>query len=478
MAKIKNPALFSKQFNVNPDTLHDLGVLNPVLNADTRLFIDPLLFEKSKHIEISTGAVASYRNRFSTLIKLLAASKSENDVPWRNAYRFFDFPEIQGTCLGYGASSIHGSAWGAKLRKQVLATAKEIVDLGITDPDLFMALALFEEGIGPDRISDMATNIIIQDLINFNQNLFKKFQIPLKKFEINGICAELPQNPLETKTSPIILVPTDILGELPVALDWSGVSDAAHKSKVIRNSVNSHIAEIWKSTSRRDKQKLKEAALSSSEAFSTLLNALHSVDGKPYNLEKDRAGQVAWTRVLEKVANEHPLTFSLKATPSIDDVFKVVQIIVQQFARLVEQKGLWKELWADTKPRHESSAQRIFFAVADSYCKANNVDITPEADSGGGPVDFKFSTSYDTRVLVEIKLSTNPNVVSGYDTQLEIYKGAEETTRAIYLVIDVGKMGKKDEKILAIKNNFVKEGRPVSEIVFVDGKKKLSASKR
>jgi hypothetical protein len=81
MAKIKNPALFSKQFNINPDALHDLGVLNPVLNADTRLFIDPLLFEKSKHIEISTGAVASYRNRFSTLIKLLSASKSESDVP-------------------------------------------------------------------------------------------------------------------------------------------------------------------------------------------------------------------------------------------------------------------------------------------------------------------------------------------------------------------------------------------------------------
>lgn len=478
MATIRNPALFSKHFNIDPKVLDRLGVLDPVLNLDTKLFIDPLLLHQSQHDEMRVGAVATYQNRFSVIIKLLVASKIEDDVAWRNAKRQFDFPEITGTCLGYGASTIHGSAWGEKLRKQVLATAKEVVDLGIHDPDLFMALALFEEGIGPDRISDMVTNIIIQDLIKFNQRVLKDIPIPLKSFEINGVTAELPQNPLEKRPSPIIFVPTDILRDLPIALDWSGIADVARKNKIIRNSVNLHIGKIWGAKSRRDKQKLKDSALASSDAFSSLLDALHSVDGQPYDFEKDKAGQIAWAKILGTIATNHPLALSLKASPDIDDVFSIVQKIVKQFTNLIENKGLWKELWADGKSRHEHSAQRIFFAVADSYCKANNVDITPEADSGGGPVDFKFSSSYDSRVLVEIKLSTNPNVLSGYQTQLETYKAAEETTRAIYLVINVGKMGKKDKKIIAAKNAAANENRPFSDIIFVYGNRRLSASKK
>src|SRR4051812_30127938 len=39
-----------------------------------------------------------------------------------------------------------------------MTTAKQIVELGVEDPDLFVAMALFEEGVGPDRVSDMTTN--------------------------------------------------------------------------------------------------------------------------------------------------------------------------------------------------------------------------------------------------------------------------------------------------------------------------------
>ena len=49
-----------------------------------------------------------------------------------------------------------------------MQTAREIVDLGVDDPDLFVAMGLFEEGIGPDRISDMASNVILPDLLAFN----------------------------------------------------------------------------------------------------------------------------------------------------------------------------------------------------------------------------------------------------------------------------------------------------------------------
>jgi hypothetical protein len=102
----------------------------------------------------------------------------------------------------------------------------------------------------------------------------------------------------------------------------------------------------------------------------------------------------------------------------------VVIHIINQFRYLIENRGLSKELWHKGKRRNEKSVQRIFFAVADSYCKANNLDISPEVDVGTGQIDFKFSSGYETRLLVEVKLSDNPKLVAGYEKQLEIYKGS------------------------------------------------------
>ena len=36
-----------------------------------------------------------------------------------------------------------------------MQTVKAVVDLGADDPDLFVALERLEEGVGPDRISDI-----------------------------------------------------------------------------------------------------------------------------------------------------------------------------------------------------------------------------------------------------------------------------------------------------------------------------------
>lgn len=94
MSKFKNPANISSEFNINQHDIDKSGFIDVFLNVDTKLFIDPLLLLQSKHIEISQNAVQTYRNYFELVIKLLAASKSRGDVPWRNAIRYFQFHEI------------------------------------------------------------------------------------------------------------------------------------------------------------------------------------------------------------------------------------------------------------------------------------------------------------------------------------------------------------------------------------------------
>jgi hypothetical protein len=164
--------------------------------------------------------------------------------------------------------------------------------------------------------------------------------------------------------------------------------------------------------------------------------------------------------------------------PTLDSASAVVARIIDDFRHLIEQRGLNRELYRDDgRPRPEGTAQRLFFAVAYSHCKANNLDLSPEADTGSGRIDFKFSRGRD-RVLVELKLSRNPNVVHGYETQLEVYRAAEQTIRAYYVVIDVGGMGRKDERLIAARNAARERGEPLSELEFIDGFRQESASKR
>lgn len=166
-----------------------------------------------------------------------------------------------------------------------------------------------------------------------------------------------------------------------------------------------------------------------------MLAVLRAVDAIPYDFNRDRNGETFWAGLGDKLQSQYPFDLTRFGGHPLDlvEVQSVVNEILSQFQDLVENKGIWKELWTeDNKPRKEKAAQRLFFVTAYAYCKANNLDITPEADAGNGPVDFKVSQGFKGKVVIEIKLSTG-NVVHGYTKQLEVYKKADDTDRGIEL---------------------------------------------
>jgi hypothetical protein len=480
MAKVNNPATLSSHFNISSRKLEKLGVLDPTLAIDTKLFIDPLLLATSKHREMNRDARAQYQQRFEQIIKFLSSTRQPEDVAWRSARKLLEFHEIRGTCLGYGAGSIDGNAFGPELTERVLKVGKEIVDLGITDPDLFPAMALFEAAIGPDRISDMTTNVIRKALIAFNRRILHQLGKPGDAFDLLGDGGLFLSNPFQSRHTPIILVPSDVLRTLPIANDWDEVAIAAARNETIRRQVNEQIGEIWAAKTKRDKEKLKSEALSSQDAFQTLLDAIHGVQPNAYDVIADPDGLVKWAQLAFQFSSLFPIDLSRFRKPArLDSVHQLVGKILTQFQLLVEQNGLNKELYKENgRPRRESTAQRLFFAIAHSYCRANDVDLSPEIDTGTGRVDFKLSQGFEARVLVEIKLSTNSKILDGYTTQLETYKKSQETMRAYYVVIDVGRMAKKHKELTKLRNDASSKGQPLSDLVFIDGIRKPSASKR
>ena len=150
------------------------------------------------------------------------------------------------------------------------------------------------------------------DLLAFNARVLNILKIPTKKLTLtlkngNSYEADLPLNPFEKGQAPVILVPADILRDLPIATDWSDVSDAASKNKELRDKVNRQIAEIWARRTLKDKDQLRRWATQSEKNFKIYLDLLHGANPKPYDMEGDPLGELVWRRIAETIAGEQPL---------------------------------------------------------------------------------------------------------------------------------------------------------------------------
>ncbi|MGN6222451.1 hypothetical protein [Pseudoxanthomonas sp.] len=475
------PITLSMAWGIAQDVITRAGAIDVTLNCDTNLFIDPLLLSEASNKDFRECASTAYEGRFNQLIELLAASKSVDDAAWRAAKKKISFHEIGYTHLGY-SSGTSGSGFGDKLAGNLISTAKEVVSLGVDNPNLFVALALFEDGVGADRISDMTTNIIVACLARFTASACSDIGVATEKFKIGGVFYDLPPNPIK-RSEPILLVPKDVVRDLPVASDWNSVGSAARETEDLRERVNAHIGEIWKAKTRKDKEEVRKNAMRSKASFETFLEVIRNAADESYDVKNDHRGEIYPADLRRGISRAQPLDLHKYSNRklSLDEVDEVVVAIISQFKDLVENRGLWKEFWDDRQenPRLEKAMQRIFYAVALSYCEANDLDISPESDGGAGPVDFKVSGGARSKVLLELKRSTNPKLVDGYTKQLEAYRASEGTTRAHYVVIDVGGLTPAKMKGLSdARSDLIKAGLEPSEFVIIDGGVQKSASKR
>lgn len=103
----------------------------------------------------------------------------------------------------------------------------------------------------------------------------------------------------------------------------------------------------------------------------------------------------------------------------------------------MELRSGYKLLWNESKtsPRSEEDVQILFKGILDEHCRANNIDFTREVNQGMGPVDFRFSSGYTNRVLLEAKLAKNSKFWNGLKKQLPKYMKIDSCKLGIFLVI-------------------------------------------
>ena len=142
---------------------YELDFFDSYVGRDTPLFIDPWSIRSSDD-QFSSSCYRKIQSVFEKLIEYIKDNKKERALDLLD-----NLHEPRETALGYSFSGVDGSSIGReksikiydKLKKSKAIKSGLLVDIEDT--------ALHVEGIGPDNISDIITNIIRIDLIKYTQ---------------------------------------------------------------------------------------------------------------------------------------------------------------------------------------------------------------------------------------------------------------------------------------------------------------------
>ena len=473
----------SEVLKIDKKIIENLGCFDPILNVDSHFFIDPKSLISTNASELKDSH-KKLKTRFGQLFQLIAASKAEKDNMWMAAFRLFPKGEVAEICVGYGFDNTGGRGIGPVLIHRTIGTMKEFIESGIDDPVLFELVGLFQKDIGSDIVSDMIARTILEDIRSYTSRvsleLAKYSDIKPIKYKIDGKEYHAYWNAHNKRY--VLLVPRDVLQPLPVAMDWYSVDAVSAANEKVRNDFAKMVgASDWKKASTRvNKDALKDAMVAYPIATRDVLRQYEQKDAKPtYDFTNDPMGEYSWYEDAKKYTTNNPLSLPNKQTTA-EEVKVIIKKIIEQYKYLIEHKGLSASLYTrgdNKKVLHESYSQKLFYGIASAYCDANNLDISPETNSGRGPIDFKFSIGADAKILVEIKLTSNQQLVHGFTTQVGIYEKAENPHATFYLVLNVTDPKNYTNDLATEIANATRDKKPMPEVIYVDAQIKESASK-
>lgn len=464
---------YSAYFKRSHSDFVSKGVFDGYIGKDARLHVDPLLLKNCTTPEF-TGAYEKLLDHFRKLIHLVPDDEKQmTDLRYKSIVRHLSFPEFYFIGLGYGEKTNHGKGITGTRAKNLADTAIEIIQDGVYDPEVFLLINLFQENMGADGISDIMIWTLREEFISYTQRITGEFGFQTFRFDeqYNLPFFYCPYKG-KLRITPVVFVPTEIIRNIPAAeyIDGHFYNDYNDE---IRRRISKDVGLAWRDMT--NKKLLKERLLSHPHVMSKMASIYREFKGRAYNFKYDDKF-IYSTIVIEELIKQEPMP--LKAIEdSQEAILYIARQICLQFKKMIEDNRMSDLLYYQDKFKGEKTVQRLFILMADAYCKISNIDLSPEDDYGMGPVDFKLSSGYRRKVLLEVKLAKSSQLMHGLEVQLPAYLKAESTTKGIYMVVMTDK---NDEQI--VKNFWKKAaGSNLSKslqenIIVIDARKRKSAS--
>jgi hypothetical protein len=446
--------------------LEELKVFDSLMDEDSNFFIN---IKRLKDTEVPEfkNSYDKINDYFRDLGILLKASKNPQDKFYKTAIKKFDFSEVRGINLGFSKGT-RGAGFGTKLSNQIIKDASEIIKSGSEQPEIFHLTSLFEENVGPDRLSDMIATLIYDDIVKYTKRVYIELGINKDNYPEYSFEAGLLINPY--KGCELLLLPIDILHELPIAKSWDDIDRVVSENETIKKEMNELVGKEWKKlASSQKKRYIKDYIFMKPDILAKVIEDYRSTNVKPYDIYQNTDYKIL--RLINFIINGKK-ELNLSNINSYESSLEIIGI----YKNWVENQKGYTTLRGNNTRDEEKTIQKTLHGIALYYCMTNNLDISPESNTGRGPVDFKISRGND-KTVVEIKLTSNQETLHGFEIQIEEYAKSEGTENKIFLLIDNGRSSNIIRKVEESYENRKKAGENPATVIVIDAKLKESASK-
>lgn len=434
-----------------------LDFLDANLGFDNRFYIDPFLL-KNSHIPEESALFNRFEIFFQQAYKM--AISVDDKLSSDELRHFLTFPEPKEINLGYSYNSNRGHGPGPKFSRMLFNffltdSAAKLVKEGWIyedekfDPDTFR---VFIDRFGPDGISDITANLIMDYLIVYTQQQCDAHGLDVKSLPLNQLGlttttsgliewkgsghADLPENPFK-KGQALIFVPKRLLRSLDGETDrlTSTVVGILREDKKLTEKFSIYLS---KNIDKITDDETRTVLLEDKSILKRYLSILHSANNQSYDFLEDPYQLMAIKKYYDLFSRDVSAT-------NEDPLINHLEIIIQRFTRLMTEMDGWRYMWKDKKftiPQLEDAFGRDFFSIAFGYTsRISDIRILPETGTKRGFVDFYIHKGNEiaTIELKRLVSTTNtgdpplPAYIHGIERQLPIYIKNTESNYGIYI---------------------------------------------
>lgn len=482
---------FSDFFDVDEDIIESYGAINISLINDLPLFIDPFLLFNSEKEEYQT-----IHESMIEYLLFLQRQAEKSDTPYPGMLSsWFIFSEIKQTWLGFSLEGNSGRGLGndfaVDLYRGLQTVFKDFGKETVPRSPHMEKLCLISPLVGRDKISDFTTNFAKNYLLDYTAKFAAEYLDPEKceKFSIPKVSFKYETMTWQSKEyilpcfngDYVLLTPKDLLtrGETFInrADMISSLQDIAPSidDAALRFQLNNYLREVLP-------KKKKEMSKTEKDNAAVSLIALnpHLID---YYLKYKEDNEQKATSISKEMVREVTLLFNKQLQELVmklaslspfyneePNSYEAAYNRVLYLKDVVENKDGYRLFYIDGKPLKRESDLQVMYRL---IWYASSYDVNREVNNGRGPVDFKISKGSKDVSLVEFKLASNTKLKHNLAKQVEIYKAANNTDRAIKVILYFT-----DEELCKVNSIFNELGlHGCKDIVLIDAiNNKTSAS--
>ena len=456
---------------------------DPDLALDTRLFLDPflLLSSESKSDILWQPAHAQLIEHFARCYEVIARAGYEGTLSEQIVLSLLRFPEPAELCLGYAGSGTLGSGSGQANARLIRGSIVAAIAAGLNRPEHIEEIGILNEGIGADRISDAACNVLKPTIIEYTKTVAARHDLPVASLRVRKARCnlrtgrwidehhDLPRNP--NTGGAVLLVPQRFLNNLPVlnADDWF----YSTLNEDLRRDLNVEVGQ------RVPKRRIVEIAKRYPErirAWAQQLRLNNEIRG--YDFTHDPLGLVAWQDAGATFVERNSFAMPVETA---SDLSQFVAELLKLYKLFVEEQGGWRLLWNDDgTEKPEEAAQLALLGMARPYCRMHGIEIDREVNLGRGIVDFKLSSGAAARVLIEVKKLHSGRFWNGIERQLPAYMASDQTDAAWFLALRYRSRGAPVQRLRTLPRVIHEANESSSKLIrymSIDARRKQSASK-